>query len=154
MVDGIYPRLSIFAKTVRQPSNVRDRKYAKFQEGIRKDVERFFGILKKCFQFLHKAVLKKNFDFVLDLMMCCVILYNMRLHDSLKDGKKLLDDDEMREVEAELAEEEESSQDEVEEDEDFTFITPEMRQRARERLNEIESLEEHQRLQEALKDNL
>ena len=86
--------------------------------------------------------------------MCCVILYNMRLHDSLKDGKKLLDDDEMREVEAELAEEQGSSEDEADEEEDFTFITPEMRQRARERLNEIESLEEHQRLQEALKDSL
>lgn len=46
LADGIYPKLSVFAKTMQAPATEQERYYCKRQEGERKDVERAFGVLK------------------------------------------------------------------------------------------------------------
>ncbi|CAL2237784.1 unnamed protein product [Prunus armeniaca] len=44
--DGIYPRWTTFVKTIPNPQSEKERNFASFQEGYRKDVERCFGILQ------------------------------------------------------------------------------------------------------------
>ena len=45
-VDGIYPELSRFVKTVEEPRNTKSVVYSKWQEATRKDIERAFGVLQ------------------------------------------------------------------------------------------------------------
>ncbi|XP_022031206.1 uncharacterized protein LOC110932155 [Helianthus annuus] len=44
---GIYPQYSTIVKTVRQQPDEKRKKFAKFQEAARKDIERCFGILQQ-----------------------------------------------------------------------------------------------------------
>ena len=46
LVDGIYPDWPIFVKPIQQPINGDEKKFSKFQEGSRKDIERLFGVLQ------------------------------------------------------------------------------------------------------------
>jgi hypothetical protein len=56
MVDGIYPELSRFVKTISVPLSADHKKYAKWQEAARKSVERAFGILRRKFMILARPV--------------------------------------------------------------------------------------------------
>lgn len=44
--DGIYPKWPIFMLSILEPSTKKEKLYAKIQEGIRKDIERAFGVLQ------------------------------------------------------------------------------------------------------------
>ncbi|XP_023759682.1 uncharacterized protein LOC111908077 [Lactuca sativa] len=44
--DGIHPQYSSFVKAFRHPIDPRDKYFKRRQEGVRKDVERAFGVLK------------------------------------------------------------------------------------------------------------
>ncbi|XP_021808251.1 uncharacterized protein LOC110751986 [Prunus avium] len=46
LADGIYPRWTTFVKTIPNPQSQKEKSFAAFQEGYRKDVERCFGILQ------------------------------------------------------------------------------------------------------------
>ena len=52
LADGIYPKWSIFAKTIACPVTESESRYATRQESCRKDVERLFGVLHKRFAIL------------------------------------------------------------------------------------------------------
>jgi hypothetical protein len=45
LTDGIYPEWVAFMKTISLPQTNKQKLFAKFQEGVRKDVERAFGVL-------------------------------------------------------------------------------------------------------------
>jgi hypothetical protein len=45
LTDGIYPEWAAFMKTISLPQTNKQKLFAKFQEGVRKDVERAFGVL-------------------------------------------------------------------------------------------------------------
>ncbi|KAJ0948547.1 putative harbinger transposase-derived protein [Helianthus annuus] len=47
LADGIYPTYSTIVKTIPYPTDDKRKKFAKFQEGARKDIERAFGVLQK-----------------------------------------------------------------------------------------------------------
>ena len=51
-VDGIYPELSRFVKTIQVPVGLKASRYARWQESARKDVERAFGVLQRKFHVL------------------------------------------------------------------------------------------------------
>jgi len=51
LVDGIYPDLAHFVKTMSEPLTDPHKKYAKCQEASRKDVEHAFGVLQQKVQF-------------------------------------------------------------------------------------------------------
>jgi hypothetical protein len=55
-VNGIYPKLSLFVKTLSQPVDKKQANYAKWQEKTRKDVECSFGILQSKFRILTQKV--------------------------------------------------------------------------------------------------
>lgn len=54
MVDGIYPELARFVKTIQEPVGQRKTRYAAWQEACRKDIERAFGVLQCKFHILTK----------------------------------------------------------------------------------------------------
>ncbi|KAI5355603.1 hypothetical protein L3X38_008498 [Prunus dulcis] len=58
LADGIYPRWTTFVKTIPHPRSYKQKFFARYQEGYRKDVERCFGILQASYFVL---------DFGLDL---------------------------------------------------------------------------------------
>ncbi len=49
LVDGIYPDLARFVKTMLVPTSDRKKQYAKWQEASRKDVECSSGVLQSKF---------------------------------------------------------------------------------------------------------
>ncbi|XP_073120724.1 uncharacterized protein [Henckelia pumila] len=44
LADGIYPCWASFVKTITRPLSQKHRTFARYQEGVRKDVERAFGV--------------------------------------------------------------------------------------------------------------
>ena len=50
LVDGIYPELSRFVKTIDEPRGQGTRIFASWQEASRKDIERAFGVIQRKFQ--------------------------------------------------------------------------------------------------------
>ncbi|KAI5342250.1 hypothetical protein L3X38_010125 [Prunus dulcis] len=44
LADGIYPRWTTFVKTIPHPRSHKQKFFARYQEGYRKDVERCFGL--------------------------------------------------------------------------------------------------------------
>jgi hypothetical protein len=77
MVDGIYPELARFVKTIQEPVGQRSISYAKWQEGARKDIERAFGVLQRKFQIL---VRDSEQWYVSDIRMvvhATIVLHNM-----------------------------------------------------------------------------
>jgi hypothetical protein len=49
LVDGIYPEIARFCKTIDEPVGREKKLYAVWQEACRKNVERVFGVLQKNF---------------------------------------------------------------------------------------------------------
>ena len=50
LADGIYPDWVVFVKTISQPQGRKQRLFADLQEGLRKDIERCFGVLQQRFR--------------------------------------------------------------------------------------------------------
>jgi len=55
LVDGIFPIIPVFVKSISQPSSPEHKLFAAIQEGCRKDVERCFGVLQAQFQIFKKS---------------------------------------------------------------------------------------------------
>ncbi len=49
MVDGIYPELSRFLKTIQEPVGRKASRYVRWQELVKKEVEQAFGVLQQKF---------------------------------------------------------------------------------------------------------
>ena len=58
LVDGIYPQLSQFVKTVLVPVNNQEKKFSGWQETARKDVERALGVLQSKWHLLATPIEK------------------------------------------------------------------------------------------------
>ena len=81
LADGIYPRWSIFVKTVPHPQSEKEKHFAKCQEGCRKDVERCFGILQARWAIVRSAARMFDVEALRSIMMTCIILHNMIVED-------------------------------------------------------------------------
>jgi len=77
LVDGIYPKWAIFVATVQVPKDEKEAYFAAFQESLRKDIERAFGILVKRFGILKQPLRWWYHEDIKDLVDCCIILHNM-----------------------------------------------------------------------------
>jgi hypothetical protein len=75
-VDGIYPKLSCFVKTLSQPLDKEQANYAKWQEKTRKDVKQGFGILQSKFQILTQKVELWSIEDIVSVVDCCLLLHN------------------------------------------------------------------------------
>lgn len=87
LVDGIYPDFEVFAKPFNQPSTVSHKLYNDYQESVRKDVERAFGILQAKFWIIRDFVRLYGLDDIGIIVKCCVILHNMAVEHRLSGGE-------------------------------------------------------------------
>lgn len=81
LADGIYPRWTTFVKTISNPQSEKERNFASFQEGYRKDVERCFGILQARWAIIRGAARMLDEEVLRSIMMTCIILHNMIVED-------------------------------------------------------------------------
>lgn len=85
LVDGIYPQYSRFVKGIKEPITEEEKRYTSWQEGARKDIERAFGILKSCWQFMSRPIHLMNIEDLGRRVQSCLILHNILVSDRIMD---------------------------------------------------------------------
>jgi hypothetical protein len=76
-VDGIFPRYRVWISSISAPKDLKGKTVAKQHEGIRKSVERVFGVFFKRFRMLALPCrLWFKEDMVATVQACCII-HNM-----------------------------------------------------------------------------
>ena len=83
LVDGIYPPLDRFVKTIPLPVGQTMERFVAWQESARKDVERAFGILARKFQILARPSEYWYVDDLKDQMYGCILMHNMMVEERL-----------------------------------------------------------------------
>ncbi|KAJ0589888.1 putative harbinger transposase-derived protein [Helianthus annuus] len=91
LADGIYPTYSTIVKTIPHPTDDKRKKFAKFQEGARKDIERAFGVLQKKWHIISIPARSQTPRRLRHIMYACIILHNMIIED---EGRAICDYDE------------------------------------------------------------
>jgi hypothetical protein len=81
LADGIYPDWSTFVKTIREPTEEKNRRFSKRQEVCRKDMERTFGVLQFRWAIVRHPVRTWSTEVMWEVMTACVIMYNMIVED-------------------------------------------------------------------------
>ncbi|CAL2229044.1 unnamed protein product [Prunus armeniaca] len=81
LADGIYPRWTTFVKRIPNPQLEKEKSFAAFQEGYRKDVERCFGNVQARWEIIRGATRMFDEDVLRSIMMTCIILHNMIVAD-------------------------------------------------------------------------
>jgi len=84
LVDGTYPELARFVKTVSVPLNKVQKKCAAWQEGSRKSIERAFGVLQRKFHILCRPVELCYEDDIAAIVDACLILHNMMVETRIQ----------------------------------------------------------------------
>jgi hypothetical protein len=92
MVDGIYPELSRFVKTVEEPANPLAALFVKWQEAVRKDIERGFGVLKGKFHILTGKVEMWFVTEISSVVATCLMLHNMMVAHRLDNNEEESED--------------------------------------------------------------
>lgn len=85
LVDGIYPKWAIFVSTIAEAVSRKERHFCAAQEGMRKDVERAFGVLVSRWHILNKPCMFWDEDIMKKTMKAAIILHNMVV-ESRRDG--------------------------------------------------------------------
>ncbi|XP_008245272.1 PREDICTED: uncharacterized protein LOC103343387 [Prunus mume] len=81
LADRIYPRWTTFVKSLPHPRTKKQKLFATYQEGYRKDVERCFGILQARWAIIRGAARMFDEEVLRSIMMSCIILHNMIVED-------------------------------------------------------------------------
>ncbi|XP_053698868.1 uncharacterized protein LOC128745822 [Sabethes cyaneus] len=103
LADGIYPDWAVFVKTISNPKNAKEKLFSKLQESYRKDVERAFGIMVKCFHILAYPARLFDVNVLKNVLQTCIILHNMRveLKISTEQDHEQEEGDEQQDLEVE-----------------------------------------------------
>lgn len=91
LVDGIYPLLSRFVKTISVPINKAETNFSGWQESSRKDVERAFGVLQAKWRLLSSPVEKWDERKIQHMVMTCLILHNMMVDKRISESSDIID---------------------------------------------------------------
>ncbi|XP_071694293.1 protein ALP1-like [Rutidosis leptorrhynchoides] len=75
--DGIYPDWVMLVKATHNPIDEQRKKFNRFQESARKDIERAFGVLQGRFAMLKTSTRSMDFNKIIRYMYACVVLHNM-----------------------------------------------------------------------------
>ena len=92
LVDGIYPQLSHFMKTISIPIMKKEKIFAGWQEAAWKDVEHAFGVLQSRWQLLASPVKMWDEVHIHDMVTSCIILHNMMVQQWLEGGEECTGD--------------------------------------------------------------
>ena len=86
LVDGIYPKWPIFVSTVSDATpGSKDKLFATYQEAVRKDIERAFGVIVKKFDILSRSIRFRRREVIRNVLHTCIILHNMTVIRRRKD---------------------------------------------------------------------
>ena len=86
LVDGIYPKWPIFVSTVSDATpGSKDKFFATYQEAVRKDIERAFGVIVKKFDILSRSIRFRRREVIRNVLHTCIILHNMTVIRRRKD---------------------------------------------------------------------
>ena len=86
LVDGIYPTLTRFLKSIPVPLTRIDRVFAGWQESTRKDIERAFGVMKKKFHFLVHSVMMHEREDIFYCVKAFIALHNIMVEVRVNEG--------------------------------------------------------------------
>jgi hypothetical protein len=81
LTDGIYPQWSCFVQPIHEPHGEKKEHFTKMQSAARKDVERAFGVLQARWEIVKNPCRQYDLETITSIMMCCIILHNMIIHD-------------------------------------------------------------------------
>ena len=81
LTDGIYPKWAAFVKSIKSPIIRKHKLFAQYQESVRKDVERAFGVLQARFAFIKHPCFLWDRHAMGTIMNACIILHNMIVED-------------------------------------------------------------------------
>ncbi|KAL3636538.1 hypothetical protein CASFOL_018837 [Castilleja foliolosa] len=81
LTDRIYHSWAAFVKSITSPVIRKHKLFAQHQEGVRKDVERAFGVLQARFAFIRRPCLVWEKNLMAKIMMACIIMHNMIVED-------------------------------------------------------------------------
>ena len=87
LVDGIYPQLSRFVQGMSNPVYRDEKKFTAWQESVRKDIERAFGVLQGKFQYMARPADERDLGTIAMRVASCLILHNMCVSDRVMDGE-------------------------------------------------------------------
>jgi hypothetical protein len=85
LADGTYLEWSIFVKSISLPISDKDRRFTKEQEGVKKDIERAFGVLQCQFCILKWPARLYDRRQLEQIVLACVILHNMIVEDEKRE---------------------------------------------------------------------
>ena len=78
---GIYPKWVTFVQSIPLAQDPKASLFATYQEAVRKDVERAFGVLQARFAIIKYPVLMWDKIKIGKIMRTCIILHNMIVED-------------------------------------------------------------------------
>jgi hypothetical protein len=81
LADGIYPAFSRFVKGIQVPISQKEKVYTSWQEAVRKDIERAFGVFQAKWQVFARPIHTLQLGRIATKMGCCMILHNMCVAD-------------------------------------------------------------------------
>ena len=85
LTDSIYPKWATFVQSISLPQGPKAALFAQHQEGVRKDVERAFGVLQARFGIIKNPARIWDKAKIGKIMRACIILHNMIVEDE-RDG--------------------------------------------------------------------
>lgn len=88
LVDGIYPELTRFIRTISVPMSRPHKMFAKWQEACRKAVERAFGVLQRKFQILTKPLEFFYEEDIRNVVETCIVLHNMMVETRVRRNEE------------------------------------------------------------------
>ena len=77
LTDGIYKIWPIFVNPTQFPVTLKQENMTSIQESRRKDIERFFGVLRGRFKILRHEMLEWSDESVINIMDLCAIIHSM-----------------------------------------------------------------------------
>jgi hypothetical protein len=92
LVDGIYPKYNQFVHSYKTPITSEQRRYSGWQEAVRKDIERAFGVAKAQWQILARPIMLHTLLEIAKRATTCFILHNMLVSDRVMGDCRLLYD--------------------------------------------------------------
>ncbi|KAH7527993.1 hypothetical protein FEM48_Zijuj05G0024800 [Ziziphus jujuba var. spinosa] len=84
--DGIYPQYATLIQTISRPSSIKEKLFARYQEAVRKYVERAFGVLQSRWNIVKGPACMWNVRDLGKITKTCIILHNMIIESKHSQG--------------------------------------------------------------------